>query len=84
MNKKTLIYVVAALILAGIIIAGYFYFSYFQKNETVSEEKKEAIDNSTKGVLPSIENTNPMENKPDLNPINKTNPYKDIKVNPFE
>lgn len=34
--------------------------------------------------LPSIENPNPIENKPDLNPIDKTNPYKNIKTNPFE
>lgn len=37
-----------------------------------------------------IENTptygtdNPLEKKPELNPVTKTNPYADIKTNPFE
>ncbi|MFA6097417.1 MAG: hypothetical protein WC788_07370 [Candidatus Paceibacterota bacterium] len=40
-------------------------------------------DSATKGTLPSIQ-TNPLEEKPDLNPVDKTNPYKDIKTNPFK
>lgn len=40
-------------------------------------------ESATKGTLPSIQ-MNPLEEKPDLNPVDKTNPYKDIKTNPFK
>ncbi len=39
-------------------------------------------DSATKGVLPSLQ-TNPLEDKPDINPADKANPFKDIKTNPF-
>jgi hypothetical protein len=28
--------------------------------------------------------SNPLEKKPDINPVSKTNPFKDMKTNPFE
>jgi len=63
----------------------------------VSSENKNATENITaigdqsdqlnesiaKGTLPSIQ-TNVLEEKPDLNPVEKTNPYTDIKTNPFK
>ncbi len=55
-----------------------------KSEETENAEKNKIIENSTSGALPSIENTNPLENKPNLNPVSKTNPYKNIKTNPFE
>jgi len=42
-----------------------------------------ATEDATKGVLPDIQ-TNPLDEKPDMNPVDKTNPYKDIKTNPFK
>ena len=68
----------------GLSVWGYFYF----KNKFVSapesaEEAEKITEGATRGVLPSLE-TNPLENKPDINPADKANPIKNIKVNPFE
>lgn len=89
MNKKNLLLILLAVILtiiAGIAIIGIFYWNSSKPKEGTenSEENQKIIEDATKGILPSIENTNPLENKPDLNPVSKTNPYKDIKTNPFE
>ena len=51
--------------------------------EDLGNAVEKITDSATKGVLPSLE-TNPLENKPDINPADQANPYKDIKTNPFE
>lgn len=33
---------------------------------------------------PTYGTDNPLEKKPELNPVTKTNPYANIKTNPFE
>lgn len=48
-----------------------------------SEDKSKIIEDAIKGVLPDIQ-ANPLEEKPNLNPVDKTNPYKNIKTNPFK
>ena len=81
MNKKTIIIIVAVVLL--VLAAGYFYWINFKKSKIGNFNTAEDITNSaTKGVLPSLQ-TNPLENKPDLNPANKTNPFANIKTNPF-
>lgn len=80
MNKKVLIVVIAALVGAG--LAGYFLWG--KKSGKSAEDATESIlESATQGILPSLE-TNPLENKPDLNPADKANPFKNIKTNPFE
>ncbi len=86
-NQKTLIIIIVVIILG---VGGYFYWDKIQKTnpgtsalEKIGEAAKKITDSVTKGVLPSIQ-TNPLENKPDLNPADKANPYKNIKTNPFE
>ncbi|MEK7478191.1 MAG: hypothetical protein AAB645_02385 [Patescibacteria group bacterium] len=32
----------------------------------------------------TVPEANPLNNAPDLNPVNKTNPFKNAKTNPFE
>ena len=89
MNKKILVIIIVAVLIAALGVGGYFYWS--KKNKTPGERALEAagdaaeklIESATKGVLPSIQ-TNPLENKPDINPADKANPYKNIKTNPFE
>ncbi|MFA5166281.1 MAG: hypothetical protein WC449_03170 [Candidatus Paceibacterota bacterium] len=34
-------------------------------------------------VMPSVQEQQPLQNKPDINPVDKINPIKGIKVNPF-
>ncbi len=75
MNKKTLIIIILVILIAlGIV--------YLQWNKKIKTEAEKIIENATKGALPSI-NTNPLENKPDINPADKANPFTNIKTNPF-
>lgn len=85
MDKKMIIIIsaVAAVLLIALILGGYFYWINYKKIKTNDFGTAENITNSaTKGVLPSLE-TNPLENKPDINPADNANPLKDIKTNPF-
>jgi flagellar basal body-associated protein FliL len=50
---------------------------------TIPETETDISETATQGVLPEI-NTNPLEEKPDLNPADKTNPFKEVTTNPFE
>ena len=34
-------------------------------------------------AMPSVQEQQPLQNKPDINPVDKINPIKGIKVNPF-
>ena len=75
MNKKyAIVSVVVILILAGVV---YWY----------SQPKKSGVEvntgTSTEAVIPSTSN-NPLDNKPNLNPVDQTNPFKNLKTNPFE
>lgn len=99
MQKNTLVVVVILIVLA-IIASGYFYWSkYYQKTELVApvmeqkikeiEKVEEAgevlIESYTKSTLPEINpQSNPLEKLPETNPIEQTNPFKDLKTNPFE
>ena len=70
------IFVILAIVVA---VALYWYFSRteFQKVET-TEEALEVISTA----LPVIVETNPVKKVPDLNPVEKVNPFKTS--NPFE
>ncbi len=85
-KKETLI-IIAAVLLIGLIVGGYFLWkNFFSENEALEkagEAAEKITESATKGVLPSI-GTNPLENKPDVNPVDKTNPFKNIITNPFK
>jgi len=40
-------------------------------------------DTTYEGTVSST-STNPLDNKPNINPVDQTNPFKNIKTNPFE
>lgn len=86
-DKKTIFIIIAVLVITGVAIGAFFYFKNKSSTENALENAADAAqtltNSATKGVLPSM-GTNPLENKPDLNPADKTNPYKGIKTNPFE
>ena len=81
MDKKFLIIFVIVLVL---LAAGYWYWKSVQMTPTPEEinlgnvgDSVEAItDSATQGVLPSLA-------VPDVNPVTKTNPYSELKTNPF-
>jgi hypothetical protein len=86
MTQKTIIIIAASVLAAILIIAaigGYLYWANSKKTRMDGLNTAEDITNSaTKGVLPSIQ-TNPLENKPDVNPADKANPFANIRINPF-
>ncbi len=88
--KKIVILIITAVLITGLVVGGYFYWNAkfrakpgIESLETAGEVAEKITESATKGVLPSIQ-TNPLDNKPDINPVDKVNPYKDIKTNPFE
>lgn len=85
--------IVIAIVIVGMAVAGYWYYQKSQKNKdaglrTIQEASRaadELSESASRGVLPSIDpGSNPLENAPDVNPISKTNPFADIKTNPFK
>ena len=87
MNKKTITTFGALAVLLGAAGCGYWYYL---KPEAASpvEQAGSAVKNlseqASQGVLPTIDpGSNPMEDAPDVNPVSKTNPFSDIKTNPF-
>lgn len=79
MNKKEIIISFSVLVLA-IVIVGYLLLR--SKTPPQSAEDINRIVNQ--GVLPSLGETNPMKNKPDVNPVDASNPFRSIKTNPFQ
>ena len=72
--------VIAILALA---IGGFLIWKYGFRKATPARSVEEA---ATAGVLPNINPiANPVGDKlPELNPVEKANPFKDIYKNPFE
>ena len=90
MSKKILIIIIAAALIIAVSVGGYFFWNRKSKEdagikilETVGKAAESITENAAKGVLPSMQ-VDPLGNKPDINPIDKTNPYKNIKINPFK
>lgn len=82
MSKKVTIVIIVSALIIILGIASYFYWNH-QEKESPNYTAEDITDNALKGVLPSF-GTNPLENKPDVNPADKANPFKDIRTNPFE
>ena len=93
MNKKTLIILIvliAIVLLIAFGTGGYIYWNKWKKLqagknalEKAGDAAEKIINSASKGVLPSV-GVDPLGNKPDINPADKTNPFKDIRTNPFE
>ena len=84
MNKKLLISVLALLILG---LAGGGYLWWVKKPApSAAEQAVTDIQKMTQGVFSNIgaKMFNPMENVPNVNPYRNTNPFSDIKINPFQ
>jgi len=90
MDKKIItiiIIIVLVIIIISAGVGGYFWWNSVKKSGNILENAngsaEKIIEDATKGVLPSLQ-TNPLENKPDINPADAANPIKNIKTNPFE
>ncbi len=87
-NKKT-IFIIASVVLA-LVITALVYFLVISKPKTEVPEQGSLV---TPPVVPETldvtskinELTNPVGEKlPDLNPVEKTNPFKNVYENPFK
>ncbi len=84
MDKKIIIIIISTVVLLIVLAGGYFYWINLKKSKINNLNTAEDITNSaTKGVLPSLQ-TNPLEEKPNVNPVDRANPIKNVKTNPFE
>lgn len=81
MSKKYLIAVLLLLILA-LAGGGYYWKTKMQKPVATTGVSEEV----SKTVLPAIDTSTavPAESAQSADPYDKTNPFSDIKVNPFE
>lgn len=90
LSKKVILIIIIAVVVVGLAIGGYFFWNHWKKSaspenkaiENAGEAAEKLTESATKGVLPSI-GTNPLESKPDVNPVDKANAFKNIKTNPF-
>ncbi len=89
-SKKVILIIIIAVVVVGLVIGGYFIWNNWKKSvssenkalDEAGEATEKLTESATKGVLPSI-GTNPLESKPDVNPVDKANAFKNIKTNPF-
>jgi Flp pilus assembly protein CpaB len=87
MKVKTLIILVLLIVIMAAAV--YFGWKFLLKPKTPEEKAADAVQKSVEsaaaGVLPEIAPvSNPLEKLPEINPVEKTNPFKGLKVNPFE
>ncbi len=92
MNKK-LIIIISVVVFLVLVGGGYYYWkTQMQKSvgkqavENIQKTEVGVAENVSKGVLPTIDTgaVNPMESAQSANPYSKTNPFSNMKVNPFK
>ncbi|MFA6524576.1 MAG: hypothetical protein WC264_03405 [Candidatus Paceibacterota bacterium] len=86
MNKKSIIIILIIAFLA-LVGGGYYYWKIkTQKSATqqTADDIQKTVDNISNNVSPDV--TTPAINLPntDANPYNKTNPFTNLKTNPFQ
>lgn len=85
--NKTLLIIIVVIVVAALVVGGWFIWKEWQK--TPEEKAADAIGKSiraaTGATLPTITTeTNPLAKTPDLNPVDKVNPFKGVITNPFD
>lgn len=77
---KNLIILVIIILFLVLAAAGYFWYKI-----RVPAPPPLGSEDFTQGTLPDMTPlSNPLEKKPDINPLNKANPFKGLYKNPFE
>ena len=87
-SKKLVVTIVVAIIVVVLLGAAYWWFGLREvktPEEKATESFEKSLQSAGAGTLPEINPlSNPLEEVPDINAVSKTNPFKDIKTNPFE
>ncbi len=83
MNK--LVWILIAVLAAALVGGGAYYWFVIKAEQPLTPEEK-AVKSAGQVVTPEVvAPSNPFGEKlPDLNPVNKANPFKDVYKNPFE
>lgn len=91
MNKNLKIVIILAIVIILSLTGFFIWEKLYQKSPTektiekAGETAEIITESATQGVLPSINSTaNPYDNVSETNPVEKANPFKNIKTNPFE
>ncbi|OGN03200.1 MAG: hypothetical protein A2651_02210 [Candidatus Yanofskybacteria bacterium RIFCSPHIGHO2_01_FULL_42_12] len=73
------------IILVVFVVIGFLWWQTTQKqpSETQGGLGSELYQN-TENPAENLPAVNPLENKPEVNPLSDTNPFSDIKTNPFK
>jgi flagellar basal body-associated protein FliL len=90
MNKKLLIIVLAVVVLA--LIGGGYYYWQTKTQKSTAQQATEDVQKTAADISSGIGNnvspdlTTPAVTLPntDANPYNKTNPFTNLKTNPFQ
>jgi hypothetical protein len=88
MNKKILIGVLILLILG---LVSYYWWSFRKSTSPNTESAIADIQNTVNSINQNVAEgffgtttANPLENVPNVNPYKNTNPFSNIKTNPFK
>lgn len=81
MEENSKLLWIFAIVAAVILTVGYFYYvKYYKKAEAPIVPEGSTVESLIEKVTP----INPLEKLPDTNPIEKTNPFKNLNTNPFK
>lgn len=86
-QKSGLIKGIIFLVVIALVITGYFIISSFFKtpDEKAADAVKKSLENAGNVALPQFgAETAPLQDLPVINPIEKTNPFKNVYQNPFK
>ncbi len=82
MNTHLKIYL-AVLVLVILTVAGFLWWQTLQKQSQPTEGLGSELYPTTGNPADNLPAVNPLENKPAVNPLSGSNPFSDIKTNPF-
>jgi flagellar basal body-associated protein FliL len=90
MNKKLLLIILIVVVLA--LVGGGYYYWKTKTQKSATQQAAEDIQKTAANISADIGNnvspdvTTPVVNLPntDANPYNKTNPFSNLKTNPFK
>lgn len=80
MDNNPKLIIIAGILVALLVIGAGFW--YWQKRK--SKAPVIPSGGTIESLIEKITPPNPLEKLPDTNPVDKANPFKDLKTNPFE
>lgn len=82
MNKHLKLYLIALIVIVAAII-GFLQWQKYKTAQAPIETPAGIGSDLYQNPANNLPAVNPLDNKPEVNPLTQTNPYKNIKTNPF-